>query len=275
MAVDRRRAVPDVHLLDPDTTPARPVPGGRARDCDLMQLLGHRGSPDPTPENTLAAVERALRRGAHGVEVDVRLSADGVAVCHHDPGLNRTAGDPRAVSALTWAELQDLPLAVPRLVDVLDTVQGRGRLVVEVKTPAKPSTAEYEVLDVVADVLRGRDLAQVLVSSFDHPRLARLHRLLDVRTGLLLRPGVPMAVALRRTLADGHDEVHLHVLSALTRLDLVGWAHEHGLQVTTWTVDRPDHLRRLAAGGVDAAICDDPGAARDVLAQTSAVSLSA
>lgn len=241
-----------------------------------MQLLGHRGSPDPaTPENTLAAVERALRRGAHGVEVDVRLTADGVAVCHHDPGLDRTAGDPRAISGLTWPELTDLPLVVPRLLDVLDAVQGRGHLVVEVKTPARPSAAGFEVLDVLVEVLHGRDLSQVVVSSFDHPRLARLRRMLDVRTGLLLRPGVPMAVAVRRALADGHDEVHPHVLSALTGLDLVGRAHQQGLRVTTWTVDRPDHLRRLAAAGVDAAICDDPGAARAVLEPASAVSLSA
>lgn len=241
-----------------------------------MLLLGHRGSADATaPENTLAAVERALRLGADGVEVDVRLTADGVAVCHHDPGLRRTTGDARAVGALTWGELQDLPLAIPRLTDVLDTVHGRGHLVVELKTPAWQAPAAPEVLDVLADVLRGRDLRSVLVSSFDRPRLAALRRLLDVRTGLLLRPGVPMGVALRRTLTDGHDEAHPHLLSALSRLDLVGWAHAHGLGVTTWTVDRPDHLRRLAAAGVDAAISDDPWAARAALQPASRVARTA
>lgn len=241
-----------------------------------MLLLGHRGSANATTaENTLAAVERALRGGADGVEVDVRLTADGVAVCHHDPGLQRTAGDPRAVGALTWAEVRELPLPIPRLVDVLDAVQGRGHLVVELKTPAWRAPAAPEVLDVLTTVLRGRDLGDVLVSSFDRPRLGQLRRMLAVRTGLLLRPGVPMGVALRRALADGHDEAHPHVLSALTRLDLVGWAHSQGLGVTTWTVDRPDHLRRLAAAGVDAAISDDPAAALAVLQPASAVSLTA
>lgn len=238
-----------------------------------MQLLAHRGYSDATtPENTVAAVERALRRGADGVEVDVRLTADGVPVCHHDPSLSRTAGDPRYVASMTWAELQQLPLAVPRLTEVLDTVQGRGRVVVELKTPAWPSTAAGTMLDAVADVLRGRDLGGVLVSSFDRPRLARLRKLLPVRTGLLLRPGVPLGVALRRALADGHDEAHPHVLSALARLDLVAWAQAQGVGVTAWTVDRPGHLQRLAAAGIDAAICDDPGVARTHLqpAQLSA-----
>jgi len=72
-----------------------------------MQLLGHRGAASSSaPENTLAAVERALRCGADGVEVDVRLTADAIAVVHHDPGLHRTAGDPRHLSSLTWAQVQ-------------------------------------------------------------------------------------------------------------------------------------------------------------------------
>ncbi|MGZ6803622.1 MAG: glycerophosphodiester phosphodiesterase, partial [Nocardioidaceae bacterium] len=61
-----------------------------------MLILGHRGAVDlSAPENTVASVERALVQGADGVEVDVRLTADGEVVCHHDPGMRRTAGDPR------------------------------------------------------------------------------------------------------------------------------------------------------------------------------------
>ena len=239
-----------------------------------MELLGHRGAAAyDAPENTLAAVDRALRLGADGVEVDVRLTADGVPVCHHDPGLRRTAGDPRHLSSLTWAQLQDVPLAVPLLDNVLARVAGRGRLVVELKTPQWPTGASTGLLETVAAVLRRHDLSDVLVSSFDRPRLGRLRTLLPVRTGLLLRPGVPMGVALRRSVADGHDEAHPHLLSALTGLDLVGWAHEHGLRLAAWTVDRPDHLRRLAAAGVDAAICDDPRAARAALTRPAAARL--
>lgn len=228
-----------------------------------MELLGHRGAAcADTLENTLAAVERALRLGADGVEVDVRLTADGVAVVHHDPHLRRTAGDHRALSSLTWEAVRELPIAIPRLEDVLELVRGRGRLVVELKTPSWPTATQADLLEVVVAVLRRHDLREVLVSSFDRPRLGRLRGLLTVRTGLLLRPGVPMGVALRRAVCDGHDEAHPHVLSALTGLDLIGRAHRQGLGVTAWTVDRPDHLRRLAEAGVDAAICDDPGAAR-------------
>ena len=50
-------------------------------------LLGHRGARGlkSIPENTLAAFDRALADGCDGFEFDVRLTADGQAVVHHDP----------------------------------------------------------------------------------------------------------------------------------------------------------------------------------------------
>lgn len=227
-----------------------------------MQLLGHRGAPDAgTPENTLAAVERALTAAADGVEVDVRLTADGVPVCHHDHGLRRTAGDRRRLSELTWEQVQRLPLAVPRLADVLAAVEGRGRLVVELKVPAWRDDSPGDLV-AVAGVLARHDLRDVVVSCFDPVRLSGLKQLLDVRSGLLLRPGVSLAAGAGRALADGHDEVHPHVQSALRRLDLVSQLRAAGLEVVVWTVNRPDQLLRLRAAGVGAAICDDPAAAR-------------
>ncbi len=74
-----------------------------------------------------------------------------------------------------------------------------------------------------------------------------------------------MGVALRRAAADGHDEAHPHVLSALTGLDLVTWAHQVEGYVSRRGPSTVDHLRRLAAAGVDTAICDDPQTARAAL----------
>ena len=48
-------------------------------------VLGHRGASAGAPENTVAAFTRARELGADGVELDVRRTADGVLVVHHDP----------------------------------------------------------------------------------------------------------------------------------------------------------------------------------------------
>ena len=233
-----------------------------------MLLIGHRGAVATAyPENTLAAVDRALRQGADGVEVDVRLTADGVPVCHHDPGMRRTAGDGRHVVSMDCADLPGIgDHPVPRLSEVLDLVGDRGRVVVELKTPHWPAGAATSTVEAVVSVLRRHRLYDLVVSSFDRPRVLEMrHSGVAVRTALLGRPGVPLGVVLRRAAQDGHHEAHAHVSSLLGRLDLVRPAAQQGIAVTGWTVNRPHELVRLAEAGVSAAICDDPGLARQAL----------
>ena len=72
----------------------------------LPLIIGHRGASALAPENTLAAFRRAINDGADGIEFDVRLAKDGVAVVIHDATLERTTGSIRSrVSQLTAAEL--------------------------------------------------------------------------------------------------------------------------------------------------------------------------
>jgi len=243
-----------------------------------MLLLGHRGAVGAdAPENTLVAVDRALSLGADGVEVDVRLTADGVPVCHHDASLRRTARVPRHVRSVTYQELpriEDHP--IPLLDDLVDLVADRGRLVIELKTPQWPAGAADAMVDTVARVLRRHRLHDVVVSSFDRPRAQRVqqHRL-PVRTALIGRPGLPLHVVLGRSVHDGHQEAHPHVHSLLARLDLVESAERQGVALVGWTADRPADLARLAAAGVFAVICDDPRAARRALRDLSTLSHSA
>jgi glycerophosphoryl diester phosphodiesterase len=231
-------------------------------------ILGHRGAVHPTaPENTLAAVDRALRQGADGVEVDVRVTADGVPVCHHDPSMERTAGDRRLVALTAYADLPWIGShRVPRLSEVLDVVAGRGHLVVELKSPAWPALEAPESVSAVAGVLRRHRLEDVSVSSFDRLRLRAFRTLgLGCPTALLGRPVTPLLGLLRQALQDRHAEVHPHVSSVLAHPEHIGTAHGAGLRVTSWTVDRATDLKTLRDLGVEAVISDDPPAARQVL----------
>ncbi|MGD9075398.1 MAG: glycerophosphodiester phosphodiesterase family protein, partial [Desulfobacteraceae bacterium] len=56
--------------------------------AEEFHVIGHRGAAGLAPENTLAAFSRALDIGVDGMELDVQLSADGIAVVHHDFQLN-------------------------------------------------------------------------------------------------------------------------------------------------------------------------------------------
>jgi glycerophosphoryl diester phosphodiesterase len=78
--------------------------------CLRPLLFGHRGTTLHRPENTLPAFAWALEQGGDGIEVDVRLSADGEIAVIHDARTGGTTDDPddRAVASLSLAELQAL-----------------------------------------------------------------------------------------------------------------------------------------------------------------------
>lgn len=76
----------------------------------LPKVIGHRGAAAYAPENTLASFREAHRRGATWVEIDVKLTRDGVPIVMHDASLKRTMGIDRLVAEMTRAEL---PADVP------------------------------------------------------------------------------------------------------------------------------------------------------------------
>ncbi len=73
-----------------------------------LRIGGHRGAAAVAPENTYAGFALAAAAGADYVELDVQLSADGVAVIIHDDDLDRTTDGHGPVAAARWAALRDL-----------------------------------------------------------------------------------------------------------------------------------------------------------------------
>ncbi|MDP3239195.1 MAG: glycerophosphodiester phosphodiesterase family protein, partial [Reyranella sp.] len=76
----------------------------------LPKVIGHRGAMAYAPENTLESFREARRRGAAWVEIDVKLTADGVPIVLHDSSLKRTTGVDRLASEMRASEL---PPSVP------------------------------------------------------------------------------------------------------------------------------------------------------------------
>ena len=113
------------------------APARRGRALPLARLYAHRGlHGNGAPENSLTAFERACEAGV-GIELDVRLSADGKAVVFHDATLERLCGRGERVDALALSQLRALTLpdgsCIPTLEEALACVSGRVPLLVEVK----------------------------------------------------------------------------------------------------------------------------------------------
>src|SRR5689334_8526448 len=99
-----------LHLLLTALTLAALVQG-RAADITMpvRGLCAHRGAMSTHPENTIPALEEAVRLGAHMIEFDIQLTKDGALVLMHDATVNRTTSNGLGrVSDLTLAEIKGL-----------------------------------------------------------------------------------------------------------------------------------------------------------------------
>src|SRR5690606_23644164 len=107
-------------------------------------ITGHRGAAGIVPENTLASVRKALQDGVQRVEVDVQQTSDGVVICMHDRTLDRTTDMQGQVRKGTWDEIRsakanvgfekDFPdVGIPTLEEILQEVNGKAELVIEIK----------------------------------------------------------------------------------------------------------------------------------------------
>jgi glycerophosphoryl diester phosphodiesterase len=229
-----------------------------------MLVIGHRGASADHQENTLDAIDGAARQGAHGVEVDLRRTADGAVAIRHDP----TLPDGRLVAGLARKEL---PAWVPTLDGVLGACAGFDLVNLEIKNwPGEPDFDPHEsVAGAVVDSLRdaGALRAHVLVSSFHLPTIDRIRQLDPQLATGWLTINLPVAVPMLEALAErGHRAVHPH--HAFVDGALVEAAHHLGLAVNTWTVDEPERIRTLRDLGADAVITNVPEVAVRALTES-------
>ncbi len=229
--------------------------------------IAHRGASGDYPENTLVAFAAAIEAGAEMCELDVQLSADGVAVVIHDDTVDRTTDGRGAVASMTLAQLRRLDAGrrfgsrftgarIPTLDEVFGLAKGRCALNVELKAAG----AEREVCRLAR--AHGA-LAETIVSSFDWPALGAVRK---------LEPAMGIGVlADKNPDAMLEEAVRLGAVSVNPRYDmvtraLIERAHQAGLRVLVWTVDRAARMRRMIAMGVDGIMTNYPARLAALLA---------
>lgn len=149
-------------------------------------VVAHRGASARHRESSPEAFEDAIAHGANAVETDVRRSADGVFVCHHDETLKRTAGLDIALSSTSFGELRRLaPDYAVRLEDVLERMRGRSSVLLDLKLNGEGDI--QSLLDLLVS-LRADDSIAIGVRSLQaQARILQLYPEL-VQLGLLGSP---------------------------------------------------------------------------------------
>lgn len=116
----------------------------------------HRGLHDKAKaENSLSAFRAAIDAG-FGIELDVRLSSDGVLMVFHDDTLDRVTGVSGRVDAFTAEELSHISLSgtedtVPTFREVLELIDGRVPILIEIKEDAGKSAVSSATAEMMKD----------------------------------------------------------------------------------------------------------------------------
>jgi glycerophosphoryl diester phosphodiesterase len=248
-------------------------------------IHAHRGGPlldgaAAQPENSLEAFRNAHAIGADVIELDVKLTADNVAVVMHDAELDRTTncdGQVRLKSAAdlaancridtigTGGKLVPAPgpgVAVPPLADVLAWARGERTLLnLEIKN--QPGDPDFDPTPLFAQAVLGTidasgiDKRRVLVQSFWPPNLDEA-KPRGYPTSLLLLQQVTNEQGIGVAADRDYDVVSPGWPPAMDRKAFVDTARERGLATVPYTIDDRAEIVRAFDVGVDAVITNDP-----------------
>lgn len=208
-----------------------------------VTAVAHRGDPYRVRENTIDSLRSALHRGADAVEIDVRLTRDGVPVLLHDETLERLWEVDRPLRALSADEARGLTDGgVPTLEAAL-AATGESRVMVDL--PGGPDLGSVRrIVDVVRSCGAGE----------------RVYYCAGARAMLAVRAADPAAeIALtwttlappRPALLDAVRPRWLNYRFTLVDRDLATRVHRGGHLLSVWTPDTRRSMRRLLGLGVD------------------------
>jgi glycerophosphoryl diester phosphodiesterase len=248
---------------------------------EILQLkrplvIGHRGYPQFTPENTLPSFRLAIEAGADLVELDYAITQDGVPIVLHDDTLDRTSDAPlrwggtnlpliahtaaelRSLDAGSWFDPIYRGTSLPSLEEALDCIQRLGGLpLIERKDGSASACVE---------LLSERHLInRVVVQSFDWAFVKAFH---ELEPRQVLGALGPPTHHVNGQVADTHspamsaawlDELvktgaRIAVWNDNVSRESVARAHQLGLAVWIYTVNDPRMANTLLDMGVDGLI---------------------
>ena len=231
------------------------------------RITAHRGSSSGAPENTMAALEKAVEEMADRAEIDVQETADGVIVLCHDTSLKRVAGVNKKVSDLTLEQIKKLDVGswfsseyqgeqIPTLEEVMEYAKGKIDLNIEIKNLGNSSGLPEKVIELVE---KHEMQEQCVITSTNRFYLKRVKAVNpEIRTGYII------SAAYGNFYSDEFIDL-ISIQSSFVTERMIESAHEAGKAVHAWTVNGKVEMERLKQLGVDDMITDRPVLAREIL----------
>lgn len=233
---------------------------------DRTAIIAHRGASKAAPENTLAAIKKAIEDKADWVEIDVQETADDKVVVFHDSDFMKLAGVDLKIWDATMDDLKDIDIGswfapefkdqrVPTLDEVLDVCKGKVGVNIELKYYGHDKQLEQRV----AEIVKAHDMAaEIVVMSLKIDAVKKMK---------LLRPNWKVGLLMSVSAGDMRtlEADFLAVNAGFANRRLVRSTHAGGKEIFVWTVNDISTMSAMVSRGVDGLITDKPALAKAVL----------
>jgi len=222
-------------------------------------VVAHRAGAKVAPENTVAALEQAVRDGAPIAEIDVQQLADGTLIVMHDSNFKRTAGEDICVWDAEAEDLGSLEVGsgfsaayrgeqVPTLEEMLACARGRITLMIELKYTGQEEMLEEGVLTL----LKKYDMVdECIIGSMNRGILQKMKE---------LEPGIAtvfIAHDLEQTDYDLDYADSYSIEGKNLTVAMVEAIHYRGKSVYGWTANSSGAMLKIVDCGADGVVTDD------------------
>jgi len=230
-------------------------------------ITAHRGASGLAPENTIAAMRKAIEFHADFAELDVQETKDGHIILLHDADLRRTTNDSGLIWEKTLADLKGVDAGawkasdfigepIPLLTTVIDSVNRKMKLNIEIKINGHQQDIERRIVEIIE---KKNFIDQCIVTSFNRSSVDKVKD---------LNPEIKVGLIFSKMPQEDVYQTRWELLSvhySLVDRVFIEKAHKADKQVHVWTVDDPDMMKKLIADGVDNIITNRPDILYEVL----------
>jgi glycerophosphoryl diester phosphodiesterase len=235
----------------------------------MTNIIAHRGANKIAPQNTIPAFQKALEMGVDGFENDVHLTKDGFVVVCHNYSIDETSNGGGLIADLTLDELLKLDFGsyfskdfegtkIPRLEDFLDLCGGLKVINIEIKNPKR---GHNDIVRKTINTVKDFGLFDSLIISSFEPSILVECKEVDrlTKTGILYDPNSPYCGEICDDFTAYAKNIKadaVHPFYGLVDEDYIEEAHQAGIAVNPWTVNKDFAIQNLLDWGCDGIITD-------------------
>lgn len=229
----------------------------------MVKWIAHRGESFDSPENTMTAFSLAAKRGADGIECDLRLTADGKVVVAHDPTTVRMGNRVLSIAESSWSELSKITVSgifeteypgekIPLFSETFSVLKKDMEYYIELKGD------DPELVDAAVEIIKtsNADLSQLVFISFSRQLISKIKKVMPPCRALLLdkldRDG---RIATAEELIAEINSLGIDGIDGGNHPDitpeLIRKIKNAGMIFAVWTVDNPHRAKQLIDMGAD------------------------